>query len=676
MNRFSIVFTLLLIVGFPVLSAGEGTSERISASGSELPVREVTLYTAGLAQIVHESSVEGDEVLVFPVEHQDLNDLLRSFRVEDLDGGTIESLNFDSDDPLSAVLADLRVNPSGSPPLFEFLKRTQGEEVTVETSDGEFTGRVFSLDQWLDEKGYQRPALNLMDSDGIRKVDVGNLKSLRFTDSVLQEELVNALEEISRSRIKESRTIRIRLRGSGKRRIRMSYIRPVPLWKSSYRIVVDEDGRGRLEGWALVQNTGAYPWENVRMSFVAGSPNAFSMDLATPLYIYREEVAPPSSAPVGAVGYSAGTAPVPQAPLAAKRSQYSEEMAFEEEMDMEMASEAWFGEKAENYIPEATVSRAAGERSGNYYRYTLDTPVTVDSRSSAMVPILVEEEAGQTLAIFDPGQGNTVFKALRMENGGDAHWPAGPVSVTEGRGYGGDALLPDMIPGSRRFLVYAVHGGVEVTKDIQPLPEKIHSLRVSGGVLFRENKMTRQTAYSISGKEKDDELILIHPREAGWTLAQAPELDEQTDGSYRFLVTEWGDEPVIVKEEYIISREYGLLNMSVTDCDWYLEYGDLSPAMKKAFSAMAAKRRRISRIENDLKELEGQLDRLEDDQDRVRSNMGVLEYDSDLYKRYARQLDKQESEIQGMYNDMERKETDLRKVRKELQDYIAELDAE
>lgn len=674
MNRFSTAFVLLLIVGFPVLSAGEGTSERIPAPPEELPVREVTLYSAGLARIVHETEVSGDAVLDFPVEHQDLNDLLRSFRVEDLDGGTVESLNFSSDDPLSAVLADLRVNPSGSPPLFEFLKRTQGEEVTVATPEGEFTGRVFSLDQWTDDQGYVRPALNLMDTEGIRKVDAGNLRSLRFTDSLLQGELLKALEEISRSRIKASRLIRIHLKGAGKRTVRLSYLRPVPLWKSSYRIVVDEEGRGRLEGWALVQNTGSHPWEKVRMSFVAGSPNAFSMDLASPLYVYREEIAPPSSAPVGAVEYDAGMAPPSSAPLSemmsSKRAQYAEDLYYEEEM----AAEAWYDDESAGYVPEAPVPRAAGERRGNSYRYVLDSPVTVGARSSAMVPILVEEGAGETLAIFDPGQGNRVFKALRMENGGEAHWPAGPVSVTEGRGYGGDAILPDMIPGSSRFLVYAVHGELEVLKRIDPLPQRLHSLRISGGVLFREDKMKRLTAYGISGKGGGDELILIHPREPGWSLADSPELEEQTDDSYRFILREWDDEPVSVGEEYIISREYGLLNMSLSDCEWYLEQGDLSSSMKRAFADMADLRRKIARVQDEQQELERKLDRLENDQDRVRDNMGVLDRDSDLYKRYARQLDQQESEIQGLYDDLDRKESDLRKVRKELQDYIASLE--
>jgi hypothetical protein len=358
--------------------------------------------------------------------------------------------------------------------------------------------------------------------------------------------------------------------------------------------------------------------------------------------------------------------------MSSKRAQYAEDMYYEEER----AAEAWYDDEAAGYAPEPTGSRAAGKRSGNYYRYTLDSPVTVDSRSSAMVPILVEEKAGETLAIFDPGQGDTVFKALRMDNGGEAHWPAGPVSVTEGRGYGGDAVLPDMIPGSSRFLVYAVHGELEVLRSVDPLPQRLHSLRISGGVLFREDRMQRRTVYGISGKAGGDELILIHPREPGWTLAESPELDEQTDASYRFILREWSDEPVSVGEEYIISREYGLLNMSLSDCEWYLEQGELSSSLKKAFGEMASLRRKVARIQDEQKELERKLDRLEDDQGRVRSNMGVLEYDSDLYKRYARQLDQQESEIQGLYDDLDRKESDLRKVRKELQDYIASLDVE
>ena len=58
---------------------------------------------------------------------------------------------------------------------------------------------------------------------------------------------------IARSRIKTVRILKISFKGNGERRVRLNYIRAVPLWKTSYRLVLNEDGIPRLEGWALVQ---------------------------------------------------------------------------------------------------------------------------------------------------------------------------------------------------------------------------------------------------------------------------------------------------------------------------------------------------------------------------------------------------------------------------------------
>ena len=95
--------------------------------------------------MVHETTVTNNEIISFPVDPKDINDILKSLIVEDLDGGTVDVVNFVSNDPLSITLGDLRVNPSVSPFLTDFLKRTQGESVIVTTEEGVFKGLIFSV---------------------------------------------------------------------------------------------------------------------------------------------------------------------------------------------------------------------------------------------------------------------------------------------------------------------------------------------------------------------------------------------------------------------------------------------------------------------------------------------------------------------------------------------------
>ncbi len=660
MNKYTIIFTLLLILAFPVFSTGEGTVEVSNARTGYLPVSRVVLYTAGLAQMVHETTVTNNEIIMFPVDPKDINDILKSLIVEDLDGGTVDVVNFDSNDPLSVALGDLRVNPSGSPVLTDFLKRTQGESVIVTTEKGVFRGRIFSVEKFQKENQIFT-TLNLIDSNGIQAVDITELKTLQFEDPGLQKEMVDALELIARSRVKTVRILKISFKGRGERRIRISYIRAVPLWKTSYRLVINENGISRLEGWALVQNTGSQGWDNVWLGFVAGQPNAFTMDLATPRYITRQRIDITSAAPLGPTSYAKAYAPEPSV---------SRTQVYSEAPSMIMDDDMYDYEIKEPYTPAPVVSQATGIREGNFYRYDVKLPVSVDARSSAMIPIIQQEDAGKSLGVYDPSY-NKVFKGIRLINNTDAHWAAGPVTVSEGYYYGGDALIPEMIPESERLLTYAVHGTLEVQKTQSVQPQRITSLKITGGVLYRTDKIIRETRYRIDGDE--DELILIHPKETGWKLTENPEVSEETPGEYRFFLFGW-EEPVTVAEEYIISNQFSLNGFRSSDLAVYMEWKEISPQIKSALEKIAELKQNTDSIRVEINSLTNRISRIERDQNRIRENMKVLDKESDLFKQYASRLAVQETELQDINKQIESKQTEFQMADKVLKDYINSID--
>lgn len=661
MNRISIIPALLIALGVPVFSTGEGSIEKVLDSG-RLPVTNVSLYTAGLAWMVHETSVTDNEVLFFSVEQSDINDILKSLIVEDLGGGTIDSITFDSENPLATALSDLRVNPSGSPALVDFLGRTQGEPVSVTTAQGIFSGRIFSVEV-LENENSRQVLLNLMDVEGIKTIDITQMQNLQFQDLILQNELLSALDLISRSRVKSSRMLKLSFKGTGKRTVQLSYIRSVPLWKTSYRITLDEEGVPRLEGWALVQNTGNQDWENVTLSFVAGQPNAFTMDLATPRYVYRTEVQRAAAVPLGPTEYdrSYGSSVAPSLKMAEPSVSYSERK-------MSLEDESVFSERS--YVPEAVVPQATGSRAGNFYRYTVQQPVIVDARSSAMIPILSQSDVGDSLAVFDPTY-DLVFKGIRLHNDSEAHWAAGPATITEGRYYGGDALIPEMIPGADRLITYAVHGSVEVEKLVENEPQRLESLRIVDGLLYRTDKILRKTVYTIEGDEK--ELLLIHKKERGWTLTEHPEIGEETAGEYRFTLKEWGN-PVPVSEEYIVSQQLSLNSLRRNDINYYMQWGEFSRDMKNAFQEISALLQHIESIGSENNLLNSKVSQLERDQNRVRENMSVLDRDSSLYKQYSDQLATQERDIQQYNKEIIDGQDNLASADKKLKDYIRELD--
>ena len=659
------VFIFLLIFALPAFSSGEGMSESAAAGSPGLPVTRVTLYTAGLAQIVHEAVVDGNEIINLSVEPGDINDILKSLVAEDLDGGTADVVNFHSSDPLSVMLADLRVNPAGSPALADFLSRSQGESVLVITPGGEYSGRIFSIERKQTGDAISLE-LNLINSSGINPVDITELSSIRFSDPELQSELLEALRTISEARVKSMKTLKISFSGEGRRRIRLSYIRAVPLWKTSYRIVLDENGVPRLEGWAIVQNTGGSSWDDVKLSFVAGQPNAFIIDLATPRYVTRQRVETAAAAPIGPTAYDKAYAPEPS--YAAKSRAYAEAPAME--MEDDYFNSYGSGAMSEEYAALPAESRAAGVREGNFYRYEVKNPVTVEARSSAMIPIIQHPESGSTLGVYDPAY-SLVFKGIRLENNSEAHWAAGPVTVIEGRYYGGDAMLPEMIPGSSRLLTYAVHGTAEVEKSIETEPQRITALKIAGGILYRTDKITRETIYRIEGDEK--ELLIIHPKDYGWKLTGNPDIFEENAAEYRFSVT--ADDRILrIPEEYIISTQYGLAGFRTGDLGLYIDWAGISPAMKKALERITELKKRTEEISAEINTLSSSLSRIQRDQGRIRENMKVLDRESELFRQYSETLASQEKEINTINQKIDSLQERLASAERDLRDYISRLD--
>jgi hypothetical protein len=104
--------------------------------------------------------------------------------------------------------------------------------------------------------------------------------------------------------------------GTGERSLFVSYISEVPVWKATYRIVLNSKNGEKplLQGWAIVDNTVGQDWENVQLSLVAGAPQSFIQNLSQPYYARRPTVPMPVSVSAAPQTYEA-TLTLGRAPL-------------------------------------------------------------------------------------------------------------------------------------------------------------------------------------------------------------------------------------------------------------------------------------------------------------------------------------------------------------------------
>src|SRR5438128_4191373 len=96
------------------------------AAASKLPVKQVVLFSSGVGYFQREGEVEGDARidLSFPVG--DVNDLLKSMVLQDLNGGTISAASYDSQDLLDKTFGNFAVDLSANPSFAELLQQARG----------------------------------------------------------------------------------------------------------------------------------------------------------------------------------------------------------------------------------------------------------------------------------------------------------------------------------------------------------------------------------------------------------------------------------------------------------------------------------------------------------------------------------------------------------------------
>src|SRR5262249_7801468 len=83
--------------------------------------------------------------------------------------------------------------------------------------------------------------------------------------------------------------MKIALGGAGHpQKLRLSYVTEAPAWKPSYRIVLANDGKVDLQGWAIVDNTSGEDWKDVRLGVGASSAMSFRYDLRSIREVARE----------------------------------------------------------------------------------------------------------------------------------------------------------------------------------------------------------------------------------------------------------------------------------------------------------------------------------------------------------------------------------------------------
>lgn len=666
---------LLLCAGVGV--AGSAMAEPPPAA---LPLSEIVLYSSGVGYFQRDGVMNGRQEIELRFKGEQINDLLKSMVVQDLDGGQARAVTYDSRDPMAKTLKTFAVDVTANIGLSQLLERIRGEAVEV-AAPGVVRGVILGVERKRekvsDKEAIEVEYLSLVTPDGLRSIPFSQIQRVRIENARLNEELQQALQILASGRDTQRKAVRFEFDGTGRRRVRVGYIAETPVWKTSYRLALTEGKPAFLQGWAIVENTGDEDWRGVRLALVSGRPISFTMDLYEPLYAKRPVVVSEL--------YESLRPQVYDQAMEAR----AEEKAARDRAEASMARMAPRVGEAAVMRPAAPASRplalqegvssaAETREAGELFEYRIREPLTLLRHKSAMLPIVNGEVAGEKLSIYNERvHVKYPLNGFRLKNTSGLHLQQGPITVFDGGTYAGDARIESLPAGQERLISYALDLKAEVDPKAQPGSEELVAASLRKGVLLVSRKAVQEKTYAVASRDTKPKTVLVeHPRRAEWTLVAPGAPAERTRDAYRFAVpvAAGATASLTVREERRIQESVRIADSGPDVIGIYLQARQVSPKVKEALQKIVALRNQVEQTVTRRSRLEQRSKEIGEEQRRIRENMARLPQNSELYARYVGVLGQQETELDKLRVETENQRNTEARQRRELQDFLLGLE--
>lgn len=659
------------------------SSNSLNASAAKLPVRRVVLYKNGVGYFEHLGRVRGSQDVHVDFTSAQLNDVLKSLTVLDLSGGRITGVDYNSEAPLARRLATLRLALGEKPSMEDFLGALRGARLEVHTAKGNaIAGKLLSVEQKSivkDNGTNEWTEISLVDDNGeVRTSEVTPATSFRITEKDLQTEVGRYLNLVASSRDQDLRRMTISTTGTGERNLYVSYISEVPIWKTTYRIVLPSkaDKKPLLQGWAIVDNTIGEDWSDVELSLVAGVPHSFIQQLSQPYYGRRPVLALPESVQL--------TPQTHAATLESTTTQAEADLASPKTLPMEMSAGA-LGRVAGGFgtssgggmgggtfrappapraptMPEVVEVEQAQEESepaaegnelGDLFEYKLKERVTIRKNQSALVPILQTDVSAEKVSLWSESLGVVrPLRALWLTNASALTLDGGSFNVLDSNTFAGEGILEAIKPGERRLLSYATDLSLLVDTKDESTRERVTRVLITHGNMATISEEREKKTYIVRNEDTTPRTLIIeHPARPEWKLAQdATQPEEKAAGLYRFRlnVGPKKTERLVINEAKPQFTQYELKTLTDDQIELLLQQKSINSDVEKALRKITSQKNVVAEFDGQIKIQQKQMDQIFADQNRLRENMKSLKGSAEekaLLQRYTKQLDDEETQL-------------------------------
>ncbi|MDF3075964.1 MAG: hypothetical protein K0S54_3631, partial [Alphaproteobacteria bacterium] len=614
------------------------TAVALPAAAQELSLKRVMLSSGGIGYFEHEAEVDGNAELKLNVRLDQVDDVLKSLVVYD-DRGGIGGVSLPGKEPLTEAFRGLPFSQEALGSLATLVQALQGAEITV-SGPRVLSGRVVAVTPEITTSGNgletrQRHRVSVLTVDGVMQQFVlEEAQDLQFNDPALRRQIGEALAAVRENRARDSRTVTVSLRGTGKRIVRAAYVVSVPVWKAAYRVTLPADvgaTRAGMQGWAVLENMTGADWSNVELTLVSGSPVTFRQALYEAYYVNRPEV------PVEVVGrilprpdqggvladmvaqeqdqrrQRGGPMPPPAAPPPAGAFAKGEAMASRAPLPAQVAG---------------AVDVAASAESFTQVSFRFPQPISIGAGRTLSVPIIDRELPVRRLALYQPEtNARHPLAAIELRNDGTTGLPPGVLTIYE-RGaatgqaaYVGDARLSGLPVGDKRLLSYALDTRTIVEREVDQT-RRIAKGSILNGVFRYTTALTQTVSWRVKPPANEGRNMLFeHAGAAGWTVLRPdPKIVEISENRFRVPATipAGTQTKVELVMERPVEESISLVSAASEIIAAFARNTELDKPTRDAFARIVTLQNDVARHQQRLTQLDNERKTIVSDQERLR----------------------------------------------------------
>lgn len=699
----------------------------VLSDAQTLPIRRVILYSNGVSYIERRGIVSGDAEINLSFKQSQVDDVLKSMVVLDLNQGKIGAVSYNSSAPVSSRMSEIpfSVDPltGEGGGLANVLAQLQGAKVAVTSAKNSAAGSILTVEKKQVTIEKETRTANFLviasESGEISSFDLSEVKSVKLLDEGTRKDLNEFAGAAASARRRDAKTISITSNGSGQREMIVSYTIAAPIWKTTYRVVLDEQGKPFFQGWAIVDNVSEEDWQNVNLSLVSGSPVSFIQQLQKPFYRYRPVVPTPQDLQIQPQIYepqsgnlqstinqrNASDLPINgrnfSSLLKVAPSVRPEPLAGGFQVDGASGNENTFqvdGQEATNFrtgqlnsnssmiLSQTKVSDAlvgsnsgvqtntTGDEIGDLFEYRIEQPVTVMRDRSALIPIIQTKMDGERVAVYNENvRQDRPFSGVLLKNLTNLTLESGSMTVIDGDAYAGEALMERLKAKEQRLISFALDLGTHVRVRNEQDREPAKIVKVVNGVFQIHYFRTSEKLYQISNQTDRPKVLYIeYPIQDGWTLSDdSPKPDYTTQRYYRFRVElkplEETELKINVRQPLMDS--YELTKLSKTDIQLFVTQKYVKEETRRKLEKLIDLRARINEIEARLDSFDDEGEKIEADQKRLRENIEALTKTPEaktLITRYITKANEQETRLEEMEKERKTLEAEQQNLQIEL----------